>query len=68
MQREITGTLHIYDTGRVLVVPAVGDPLDLVSLLRPWDGQQVRVIAADGKDRRWVVIETEREDGDGNSS
>ena|GEM_PF-4507036 len=65
MQHEYIGTLVMEADGRLWVTPGVGCSVELASLLHGWIGHQVRVIVADGRERRWVLIETEREDGDG---
>lgn len=68
MPLETVGTLFVYDVGRVVVVPRTSDPVDLAALLRPWDSRQVRLTVAEGKRQRWMVIETEQEDGDGDNN
>ena len=54
---EYVGTLVIEPAGRLWITPEVGCSVELASLLHDWIGHQVRVMAADGKERRWVVIE-----------
>ncbi len=68
VHHEITGRLSCRpdDPLALWVLQDDATPLGLYDLMREWIGQRVRVIAADGKDRRWVVIETrEGEDVDG---
>ena len=56
---EYVGILVMETAGRLWITPEVGCSVELASLLHDWIGQRVKVIAADGRERRWIVIEAD---------
>ena len=65
MLREYMGTITVPLEGRIWInCPEPGVAFDLACLMRDWDGRRARVIVAEGRDVRWIVIEMRRE-GDG---
>ncbi len=62
MQTEMTGRLCCRpdDPLAVWLLRPDGELIGLSDVLGDWMGQPVRLIVADGHDRRWVLLETDR--------